>query len=62
MTIYAVYASRKHMPAILRTLIDFLAERFASDPMWGAAGTMPGAAVAATGTRVGLVKRRRLKA
>ncbi|WP_166444112.1 LysR family transcriptional regulator [Pararobbsia silviterrae] len=37
MTIYAVYASRKHMPAILRTLIDFLAERFAEDPIWGAA-------------------------
>lgn len=36
MTIYAVYASRKHMPAILRTLIDFLAEHFAADPMWGA--------------------------
>ena len=36
MTIYAVYASRKLMPAILRTLIDFLAEHFAADPMWGA--------------------------
>jgi DNA-binding transcriptional LysR family regulator len=35
MTIYAVYASRKHMPAILRTLIDFLAGHFAADPMWG---------------------------
>ncbi|MFL9923895.1 LysR family transcriptional regulator [Herbaspirillum lusitanum] len=26
---YAVYASRKHMPATLRTMLDFLAERFA---------------------------------
>jgi DNA-binding transcriptional LysR family regulator len=29
---YAVYASRKHMPATLRTMLDFLAERFAGQP------------------------------
>jgi DNA-binding transcriptional LysR family regulator len=52
MTVYAVYASRKHMPAILRTLIDFLAERFSSDPMWSAPGvTIDGAPTAAGRTR-----------
>jgi DNA-binding transcriptional LysR family regulator len=29
---YAVYASRKHMPATLRTMLDFLAERFTEVP------------------------------
>jgi DNA-binding transcriptional LysR family regulator len=29
---YAVYASRKHMPATLRTMVDFLAERFREQP------------------------------
>ncbi|MBO9536243.1 LysR family transcriptional regulator [Herbaspirillum sp.] len=29
---YAVYASRKHMPATLRTMLDFLAERFGGQP------------------------------
>ncbi len=29
---YGVYASRKHMPATLRTMLDFLAERFAGQP------------------------------
>lgn len=29
---YAVYASRKHMPAALRTMVDFLAQRFAGQP------------------------------
>jgi DNA-binding transcriptional LysR family regulator len=33
--IYGVYASRKHMPATLRTMLDFLAERFAGEPEWG---------------------------
>ena len=32
--IYAVYASRKHMPATLRSLLDFLAERFTEEPAW----------------------------
>ncbi len=32
--IYGVYASRRQMPAILRTMLDFLAERFAADPGW----------------------------
>lgn len=32
--IYGVYASRKHMPATLRTMLDFLAERFSGDPDW----------------------------
>lgn len=33
---YAVYASRKHMPAALRTMLDFLAERFTEVPAWDA--------------------------
>lgn len=32
--IYGVYASRKHMPATLRTMMDFLAERFTLEPAW----------------------------
>lgn len=32
--IYAIYTSRKHMPAALRTLLDFLAERFGAEPAW----------------------------
>ncbi len=32
--IHAVYASRKHMSASLRTLLDFLVERFASVTDW----------------------------
>ena len=31
---YAVYASRKHMPATLRTMLDFLAARFTETPAW----------------------------
>lgn len=34
MGIYAVYTSRRHMPATLRTMLDFLAESFAGDAMW----------------------------
>lgn len=34
MNIYAVYASRKHMPAALRSMLDFLAERFTAEPAW----------------------------
>lgn len=34
MNIYAVYASRKHMPATLRSMLDFLAERFTDEPAW----------------------------
>jgi DNA-binding transcriptional LysR family regulator len=33
--IHGVYASRKHMPATLRTMLDFLAERFTGEPEWG---------------------------
>ncbi|RBA24322.1 LysR family transcriptional regulator [Herminiimonas fonticola] len=32
--IHGVYASRKHMPATLRTMLDFLAERFTLEPTW----------------------------
>lgn len=32
--IHGVYASRKHMPATLRTMLDFLAERFTLEPAW----------------------------
>lgn len=34
LSIHAVYASRKHMPAALRTMLDFLAEEFAPEPAW----------------------------
>ncbi|CAI8964614.1 Transcriptional regulator, LysR family [Pseudomonas sp. IT-P12] len=34
MNIYAVYASRKHMPTALRSLLDFLVERFPREPAW----------------------------
>ncbi|MDU9390425.1 LysR family transcriptional regulator [Pseudomonas japonica] len=30
----AVYTSRKHMPATLRSMLDFLAERFSDPPVW----------------------------
>ncbi|MCO7058817.1 MULTISPECIES: LysR family transcriptional regulator [Pseudomonas] len=30
----AVYTSRKHMPATLRSMLDFLVERFKDDPEW----------------------------
>ena len=36
LSIHAVYASRKHMSAALRTMLDFLAERFAPEPSWDA--------------------------
>lgn len=32
--VFGVYASRKHMPATLRTMLDFLAERYADGPDW----------------------------
>ncbi|MBK5517094.1 LysR family transcriptional regulator [Pseudomonas sp. TH10] len=34
MNIYAVYASRKHMPAALRSMLDFLVLRFPQEPVW----------------------------
>lgn len=34
MGIYAIYASRRQMPAALRALLDFLAEWFAQDAYW----------------------------
>jgi len=34
LSIHAVYASRKHMSAALRTMLDFLAGRFADEPAW----------------------------
>ncbi|VVQ02737.1 HTH-type transcriptional regulator DmlR [Pseudomonas fluorescens] len=34
MNVYAVYASRKHMPAALRSLLDFLVVRFPEEPQW----------------------------
>ncbi|MNP61734.1 transcriptional regulator [compost metagenome] len=30
----AVYTSRKHMPATLRSMLDFLAQRFKDEPQW----------------------------
>jgi DNA-binding transcriptional LysR family regulator len=37
--IHAVYPSRRHLSAKVRSFIDFLAERFAADPAW----TLPAA-------------------
>ena len=34
LNIYAVYASRKHMPATMRSMLDFLAARFTEEPAW----------------------------
>jgi len=34
MNVYAVYASRKHMPVALRCLVDFLVVRFPEEPTW----------------------------
>lgn len=34
LSIHAVYASRKHMSAALRTMLDFLAQQFAPEPAW----------------------------
>ncbi|MCU1738939.1 MULTISPECIES: LysR family transcriptional regulator [unclassified Pseudomonas] len=34
MNIYAVYASRKHMPTTLRSMLDFLVQRFPEAPLW----------------------------
>ena len=36
MNMYAVYASRKHMPQALRSLLDFLVLRFPPEPQWDA--------------------------
>ncbi|MGX0888439.1 DNA-binding transcriptional LysR family regulator [Pseudomonas sp. ADAK2 TE3594] len=36
LNIYAVYASRKHMPAALRSMLDFLVLRFPEEPEWDA--------------------------
>ncbi|MBC3374103.1 LysR family transcriptional regulator [Pseudomonas sp. SWRI92] len=36
MNMYAVYASRKHMPSALRSLLDFLVQRFPETPEWDA--------------------------
>ncbi|MGN7742967.1 LysR family transcriptional regulator [Pseudomonas sp. 22526] len=34
MNMYAVYASRKHMPVALRSMLDFLVLRFPEEPEW----------------------------
>lgn len=34
LSLFAVYASRKHMPVALRSLVDFLAECFQDEPDW----------------------------
>ncbi|UUT21208.1 LysR family transcriptional regulator [Pseudomonas sp. T8] len=34
MPMYAVYASRKHMPVALRSMLDFLVLRFPEEPEW----------------------------
>jgi len=40
MNIYAVYASRKHMPAALRSMLDFLVQRFPENPAWDEAASL----------------------
>jgi DNA-binding transcriptional LysR family regulator len=32
--VYGVYVSRRHQPASMRALLDFLAERFGPEPVW----------------------------
>jgi DNA-binding transcriptional LysR family regulator len=34
LSLNAVYTSRKHMPATLRSMLDFLAQRFTDEPQW----------------------------
>lgn len=34
LSIWGVYLSRKHLPASLRTMLDFLVERFGGQPVW----------------------------
>ncbi|WP_342650717.1 LysR family transcriptional regulator [Pseudomonas sp. REB1044] len=34
LNLHAVYTSRKHMPATLRSMLDFLAQRFGDDSEW----------------------------
>jgi DNA-binding transcriptional LysR family regulator len=34
LAIWGVYLSRKHLPASLRRMLDFLVERFGGKPMW----------------------------
>lgn len=34
LVLHAVYTSRKHMPATLRSMLDFLVQRFDHDPDW----------------------------
>lgn len=36
LSLNAVYTSRKHMPATLRSMLDFLAQRFKDEPAWDA--------------------------
>lgn len=38
LAIHAVCTSRRHMPAALRSMLDFLAERFPAEPAWDRAG------------------------
>ena len=37
LAIWGVYLSRRHVPATLRTLLDFLVARFGGTPYWDAA-------------------------
>ena len=34
LSLNAVYTSRKHMPATLRSMLDFLVQRFKDEPEW----------------------------
>ena len=41
LVIWGVYLSRRHVPAALRTLLDFLVQRFSGVPGWDRASTSP---------------------
>jgi len=42
---YAIYLSRKHLSAKIRTFVDFVAEKLSQDPDWDAWMTTPKKAI-----------------
>ena len=51
--IYAVYLPRRHQPASIRSLLDFLAERFGDEPVWDRLRAIEKIASSANGIYVG---------
>jgi DNA-binding transcriptional LysR family regulator len=43
--IHVVYASRRHLSAKVRSFVDFLAERFASETLWPTLDQIKAAAI-----------------